>query len=124
MFGSIDPKKMAAMMKQMGISQEEIEATRVIIDKEEGRIVIENPHVTKIKMQGQESFQISGDIRDEAEQEEVEENKFEEDVKTVAEQTGVSEDIAAIELEKNNGDIAETIIRLNNKSKEQKVKKK
>ena len=42
MFGGIDPKKMQAMMKQMGIKQEEIDAKRVIIEKSDGRIIIEN----------------------------------------------------------------------------------
>jgi len=42
MFGSIDPKKIQAMMKQMGIAQEEIYADRVIIERanNEGRIII------------------------------------------------------------------------------------
>ena len=50
--GGMDPKKMKAMMKQLGINQEEVEATRVIIEKSDGRVVIENPSVQKIKMQG------------------------------------------------------------------------
>ncbi|MBI2003939.1 Nascent polypeptide-associated complex protein, partial [Candidatus Pacearchaeota archaeon] len=33
MFGGIDPKKMQSMMKQMGISQIEIPAEKVIIEK-------------------------------------------------------------------------------------------
>ena len=41
MFGGMDPKKMQAMMRQMGIKQDEIEATRVIIEKADGNIVIE-----------------------------------------------------------------------------------
>ena len=36
----IDPKKMQGMMKQLGISQEDIAAKRVIIDKEDGKIII------------------------------------------------------------------------------------
>lgn len=118
MFGNIDPKKIQAMMKQMGINQEEIPASRVIIDKDDGRIIIDNPQVVKVKMQGQETFQISGDIREETEQEESEEVKMEADIKNIAEQTGVSEDIVAIELEKNKGDIAETIIALTSRKKQ------
>lgn len=115
MFGKINPKQMQSMMKQMGISQVDINASRVIIEKEDGRLVIENPTVTRIKMNGQESFQISGEIKEESQNEEKEEEKFEEDVQTISEQTGVSKEIAAIELEKNNGDIAETIIALSKK---------
>jgi alpha-NAC-related protein len=117
MFGNIDPKKIQSMMKQMGIAQENIEATRVIIDKADGRIIIENPQVVKVKMSGQETFQISGDINEETEQEESEENKFEADINSIAEQTGADKDIIAIELEKNNGDIAETIISLKKQKK-------
>jgi len=35
MFPNIDPKKMQAMMKQMGIGQEEIDATKVTIETPE-----------------------------------------------------------------------------------------
>jgi alpha-NAC-related protein len=115
MFGNLDPRKMQAMMKQIGISQEEIQANRVIIEKSDGKIIIENPNVQKIKMQGQASFQISGDILEESNEEESEEQKMEEDIKTIVEQTGADPKVAAIELEKNNGDIAETIISLSKK---------
>lgn len=120
MFGGIDPKKMKAVMKQMGIGQREIVAKRVIIEKEDGKIVVENPVVVQISMQGQESFQISGDINEEAQDTgelESDDTKLNSDINAVVEQTGVSKDIAAIELEKNNGDIVETIISLNNKKR-------
>ncbi|MDP1729148.1 MAG: nascent polypeptide-associated complex protein [archaeon] len=120
MFGNIDPKKIGSMMKQMGIKQEEIEADRVIIEKSDGRLIIENPHVQKITMQGQESFQITGDITEESEKQENEEEKLEADIQTIVEQTGVNKEIAAIELEKNNGDIAETIISLSNQKNSKK----
>jgi len=122
MFGGLDPKKMSAVMKQMGISQTEIPADRVIIEKAdgEGRIVIDSPNVVKIKMQGQESYQVTGEAREEAQAEENEETKLETDINTIIEQTGDSHDIAAIELEKNNGDIAETIIILSNQNHKKK----
>jgi alpha-NAC-related protein len=118
MFGNIDPKKIQSMMKQMGIAQEAIEAERVIIEKTDGtKTIIENPSVMKVKMQGQVNFQISGDIieKEIEESKEDEENKLKEDIQTIIDQTGVSEEEAAIELEKNNGDIVETIIILNKK---------
>lgn|SRR3989344_2733020 len=105
--GKINPKQMQGLMKQMGISQEEIEAERVIIEKSDGKIVIENPSIQKIKMQGQESFQISGDIN------EVASEKFtEEDVEMVAEKTSCSREKAKEMLEKTDGDIAEAILKL------------
>jgi nascent polypeptide-associated complex subunit alpha len=102
----INPKQMQAMMKQMGINQVEIPSSRVIIEKEDGgKIVIENPSVVKIKMQGQESFQISGDIS------EKEEKYSESDVKVVMEKTNCSKEEALAALEKT-GDLAEAILEL------------
>jgi len=73
-------------MKQMGIAQENISASKVIIEKTDGtKTIIENPSITKIKMQGQETFQIAGEIR--------EENSIsEEDIQTIIDKTGVSKD--------------------------------
>ena len=108
MFPGLNPKKMQAVMKQMGIAQEEIPASKVTIEKEDGKlIIIENPSVTKIKMQGQETFQIAGESYEQ------EGEKFSnEDIKTVMEKTNASEEKAKESLEKNNGDLAETILEL------------
>ena len=108
MFGGIDPKKMQAMMKQMGINQEEIPAQRVIIEKADGKTIIENPNVVKITMQGQNSWQITGEAHEEAE------GIREEDVKMIAEKTGKSEKEARKALEETN-DIAEAILKLEEK---------
>jgi|SRR3989344_5085902 len=106
MLPSLDPKKMQAVMKQMGISQEEIRATRVTIEKDDGsKIVIEPAAVTKIKMQGQESFQITGDIRTE------ETGASDDDIKTVMEKTGCTKEEAIESLEET-GDLAEAILKL------------
>ncbi len=111
MFPGINQKQVQAMMKQMGISQEEIDASRVIIEKTDNKkIVIKNPSVQKIKMHGQETFQISGEISEEANNKELEID--EEDIKTVIEKTGVPKKVAIETLKKNNGDLAETIIEL------------
>jgi nascent polypeptide-associated complex subunit alpha len=103
--GKINPKQMQAMMKQMGINQEEVDAKRVIIEKEDSKIVIENPNVQKITMQGQESWQITGDAREES-------SINEEDIRLVMEKTNVSKEKARKALEKSNGDIAEAIMEL------------
>jgi nascent polypeptide-associated complex subunit alpha len=117
MMPGLNPKKMQAMMKQLGIKQEEIDATRVIIEKEDGKIIIENPSVLKVNMQGQETYQISGDVTESEESEEnveeEEENQAEKDIAMIAEKTGKDKDEIAIVLEKNNGDIAATIMELN-----------
>src|SRR3989344_8114033 len=96
--GKLDPKKMQAMMKQLGIKQEEIEANRVIIERDSGNIVIENPSVTKVDMQGNETWQIMGEAKEE------EAGISEEDVKLVMEKTGKSEKEARNALEET-GDI-------------------
>lgn len=103
----MNPKKMQGMMKKMGISQEEIDASKVIIEKNDGsKLVIEDPSVTKINMQGQETFQIAGEISEE------EGEKFsQEDIQTVVEKTGVSEEKAREALEETE-DLAEAILKL------------
>ncbi len=95
---------MQEMMKKMGINQESIEASEVIIKTPEKNIIIENPSVTKIKVQGNESFQISGDIREES-------GISEEDIKTVMKQTGASRKEVQESLKKT-GDLAESILEL------------
>jgi len=103
--GGFDPKKMKSMMKQMGINQEDVEAVRVVIEKADGKIVIENPNVQKIKMQGNESWQITGEAHEEAL------GVSEEDIKLVMEKSGASKSEAKKALEET-GDIAEAIVKL------------
>lgn len=110
--GGIDPRKLQGMMKQLGIKQEEIEAQRVIIEKVDGKIVIESPSVQKVVMNGQESWQITGEAREEAGGSEQEAGIREEDIKLVMEKTGKSGEEAKRSLEEANGDIAEAILNL------------
>jgi len=103
---NIDPKKISGMMKQLGMKQEDIEAERVIIEAKDKNIVIENPSVQKIIMQGQESFQVTGDAK------EIEKGTSKEDIKQVMEKTGASRERAIKALEKAKGDLAEAILSL------------
>jgi nascent polypeptide-associated complex subunit alpha len=105
MMPGMDPKKMQALMKQMGIRSEDIEATKVTIETSGGAIIIEQPQVTKITMQGQSSFQIAGNVR-------VEEKSSADDIRMVMEQAGCSEEQAREALEKSGGDIAQAILSL------------
>jgi len=103
--GGMNPKKMQAMMKQLGIKQEAIEdAERVIIERDSGNIIIDNPSVTKVEMQGQETWQIVGEAREES-------GVSEKDVKLVMEKTGKDEEEVRKTLEEI-GDIAEAIVKL------------
>ena len=104
--GGFDPKKMQAMMKQLGMKQEDIDASKVIIEKNDGnKIVIENPSVARITVQGQETYQISGDSTEQ-------EGISEEDVKAVMEKANVDSKEARKALKENNGDLAEAILSL------------
>lgn len=108
MFPGLNPKKVQAMMKQMGIDQEEIPAKRVIIEQEDKNIIIDNPSVVKVNMQGQESFQITGDI---SEEETTPYNEGE-DIETIIEKTGCAKEEAKEALDNANGDLTEAILSL------------
>jgi nascent polypeptide-associated complex subunit alpha len=108
MFGGINPKQMQGMMKKMGIAQNEIPAEKVIIEKKDGsRTIIENPNVMKISMQGQSSYQISGEEHEESAETAI----SEEDIETIIQKTGCSEEQARESLEKTH-DLAESILEL------------
>ncbi len=95
------------MMKQMGIKQEEISAVRVIIETPEKNLIIEPASVMKVNMQGNESFQISGDVREEPKA-----GQFsQEDIQTIMEKTSCTEEEATKALEET-GDLAEAILKL------------
>lgn len=109
MFGGINPAKMQGMMKKMGISQTELPVNRVIFEMSDKNLVIDDPQVIKIMMQGQESYQVVGEAKEESL------SKFsDEDVLMVAKQTGKSEEEARTALEGSEGDIAEAIVNLKN----------
>lgn len=107
MIPGMNQKALKLAMKKMGLKQEEIEASEVIIKCPDKELIVRNPSVQKVNMMGQESLQITGDI------EEVEKESFsEEDIKMVVEQTGCSEKEAREVLERNGGDIAKSILEL------------
>ncbi len=105
MMPNMDPKQMQRMMKQMGINTREVAAQRVIIETEDEKIIVEPAQVTRISMQGQDSFQISGQVR-------TEQSLNQEDVELVMEKTGAEKEKAEEALKESGGDIAEAIIAL------------
>lgn len=107
MFGNINPKQIQGMMKKMGIAQTEINAKRVIIECGDKSIIIEDPSVMRVVMQGQASYQISG-----VESEEENASFSGEDVKMVVEKTGKSKERVIEFLKENDGDIAKAILEL------------
>ena len=105
MFPGMKQSDLKKAMKQMGMKQEDIEADEVIIKTRDKDIVISNPSVVKIEMMGQESFQISGEVKEKS-------SISEEDIETVMEKAGVSKEKASKALEKAGGDLAEAILSL------------
>jgi len=108
--GKINPKQMEKMMKRMGIKVDEIDAQQVVIKCADKDIIIDNPQVVKTNMHGTQSFQITGNVREESGEVKLAINL--DDVKMVAEQAKVSEAKAREALEKSGGDIAQAIMDL------------
>ena len=113
MFPGMNPREMQKAMKRLGIKQEEIDAEVVIIKTVEKDLVIKNPHVSKVNMMGQETFQIVGDITEVEKNESIEIN--DNDIETVIGQTNCSREEALEALRDSNGNLAEAILKLQNK---------
>ena len=106
--GKMNPKQMQAMMKQFGIKSEELPAEKVIIEAKGKRIVIENPQINVVEMQGQKTYTVSGVEKMEAGTPGIPE----EDIAMVAEQAKVSKEKARKAIEETEGDIAAAIEKL------------
>lgn len=104
----VNPRQMQQMMQKMGISQNEIPATQVIIRCEDKDLIVENPTVLIIDMMGQKMFQISGAISEQ--RREVELSK--EDIETVMDQTGVDRAVAINAITEAHYDLAKAILNL------------
>ena len=91
----------------MGISQEQLPVRRVVFEMDDSNLVIDEPGVMKIKMQGQESYQVTGEAVEE------DSSSFsDEDVKMVMDKTGKDKEGVVKALEESEGDIAEAIVGL------------
>ncbi|MEM3373657.1 MAG: nascent polypeptide-associated complex protein [Candidatus Woesearchaeota archaeon] len=109
----INQRQMQQAMKRLGVNQKEIDAIAVIIRTKKEDIIIRNPSVQKINMMGQESYQISGEEEIRPLEEEMKIN--EEDIKTVMEQTNANREVIIETLKKHKGDLASTILELQNR---------
>lgn len=127
--GGMDPRKMKALMKQMGISQEELRGvTEVIIRLRDKEIYFREPQVTEVKAQGNRTYQIQGgkpqerplgasappsSAGHERGKAAPEPSEFpEEDVKLVMEQAACERDAAIEALRAADGSPAEAILSL------------
>jgi len=100
----MSPRQMEKMMSKLGMRQQEIPANEVII-RGPKEIIIKNPHVIKVNMMGQETFQITGNVSEGG-------GISKEDIMTVSLQANVSEKEAEEALKKSDGDLAEAIMNL------------
>ncbi len=106
-FRGANPKQMQRMMKQLGVSVEDIEdVEEVIIKTQSKKYLFKNPSVTMMITQGQKTFQVIGEP-------EISESGIpEKDVELVSSQTNVSKEDAGKALKESDGDIAEAILKL------------
>jgi len=103
------------MMQKMGMKVDEIEGvTEVLIRTATREIIIEEPIVTSVVVQGQKMYQITGgSAHEKAPSTEASLPEApEEDVKLVAEQTRKTMDEARAALKESGGDLAEAILKL------------
>ena len=85
--GKINPREANRMMQRMGMQVQQLdEVTKVIMETPTKRIVIDNPEVATVTVQGQTVYQVGGGTM----REEGIGGGSDEDVKLVASQAGVS----------------------------------
>ncbi len=113
MIPGLNSREARTMMRKMGIKQEEIDAELVIIKTHDKDLIIRNPQVSKVNMMGQETFQIVGSIEEAEIDSKAEVN--DDDVATVMEQTNCTKAEAMEAIEECNGNLAEAILKLQNK---------
>jgi nascent polypeptide-associated complex subunit alpha len=106
----LNPRDLQKAMQKMGIKQEEIPAQQVVIKCPDKDIIIEEPKVAKVNMMGQETFQITGTIIEQAKSTEPEIK--EEDIQTVMSQANATKEQALEAIKKAKGDLAQAILEL------------
>lgn len=114
--GRMNPRQMKAMMKRMGITQEEIaDVEEVVIRTRTKEIVFQGAAVTAMTVQGQKTYQVVGEPKERERKPEagdVEEGVPDEDLRLVMSQAGCSEAEARKALEECDGAPAEAILKL------------
>lgn len=113
-------REMRRMLQKMGVEVKEVpnvKLVRIITDNSE--IVISEPSVSQVSMQGTVTFEIAGgkiEIKQGSANEAGSEIK-EEDIMLVAAQSGASKEEALRALQESNGDIALAILKLQEKKR-------
>lgn len=105
----INPRKMASMMKQMGIEVNEIEnVEEVIIRTPDKDIIFKDAEVSIMDARGMKTYQVIGTPQEVAREVKIPE----EDINLVMEQAKCSENDARIALKETKGDIAAAILKI------------
>ncbi len=111
----INPREARRMMQRMGLNMDAMpDVEQVVIKTSTKEIIIEEPEVAILEMQGQKIFQVTGGKISEK----AAERKLtipEEDVRLVADQTGKSLEEARKALEECGGELAKAILLLQSK---------
>ena len=107
-----NPREAKRMMQKMGLSMDEMpDVQKVIFETSTKEIIVENPAVAIMEMQGQKIFQVTGERIVEKVIEK--ETKIpEEDIQLVAMQAKASVEQARAALEETKGDLAEAVLLL------------
>jgi len=109
----VNPREARRMMQRMGLNMEQVEGVQEVIVKTSSKeIVIKEPEVAILNVQGQKMFQVVGGQITEKAPERKASAVAEEDVRLVADQTGKSLDEARKALEESGGDLAKAILLL------------
>lgn len=113
----MNPREANRMMQRMGMNIKQIDdVTRVVIESALKRIVIDDPEVAIVTVQGQTVYQVGGGrSREEAVASSQSSVISADDAKLVAEQAGVSVQEASNALQQSSGDLAQAIILLKQK---------
>jgi len=108
----MNPREAKRMMQRMGMNMGAMpEVEQVVFKTSTKEIIVENPEVTVMEMQGQKIFQVMGErITEKAVERAV--KVPEEDVQLVATQANVSPEQARAALEQTKGDLAQAILLL------------
>ena len=108
----MNPREAKRMMQRMGMNMGAMpEVEQVVFKTSTKEIIVENPEVTVMEMQGQKIFQVMGERITEKTVEKAVKIP-EEDVQLVATQANVSPEQARAALEQTKGDLAQAILLL------------
>ncbi|MFH1071933.1 MAG: nascent polypeptide-associated complex protein [Nanoarchaeota archaeon] len=113
MMPGMNPRMMKQAMKRLGIQQQEIDASVVVITCADKEIIIKNPQVSKVNMMGQNTYQIVGE--EEVRNLETAPEISDEDIETVMEQAGCTREEAEHAVKEHQGDLAKAIMSLKEK---------